>query len=80
MAKPIRFEGPIPATLGFIKTAEQHLHLLMQGALGMIARLLAVGTVAQSHVKRCHTPLLMGQPSEPTHGTPAVGMVIRDIT
>jgi hypothetical protein len=47
MTDAVRFEGDIPAPLGFIEPTEQEIHLLMQAPSGMIAWLLTLGTLAE---------------------------------
>jgi hypothetical protein len=71
MADTVGLQGDVPAALGFIEPAEQEIHLLMQDTLRMIARLKALGTLAEWYIKGGHMHILISHGATIcTHCTP----------
>lgn len=67
MADTVGLQGDVPAALRFIEPTEQEIHLLMQDTLRMIARLLALGTLAERYIKGGHMHVLYHTGQQSAH-------------
>jgi hypothetical protein len=54
MAEALRLQRHVPAALRFVQPADKHVHAPMQDAIGVVAFLLAVWTLARRYARRCH--------------------------